>query len=99
MAVLDFTEHPVIDRETASRLNPFIDSYSSLDTLLYVREGLEFLSFVAFSTSGGGSDFTAGGLSCILRALSIATTFEIETERVSRLRRFETEKQAQGGAL
>lgn len=99
MAVLDFTEQPVIDRETASRLNPFIGYYSSRDTLLSVRDGLEFLSFAALSTSDGGSDLTAEGLASLLKAMSIATAFEIETERVSSLKIFETETQTEGGAL
>lgn len=97
MAEFDFTETPAIDRYTASRLNPFIGMFSDRDTMWHVQEGLEFLGLVAFSTNSGGSDLTAGGLTGILRAMSIAMAFEIETERVGRHR--ETETQAQGGAL
>ena len=97
MATIDFTEHPVIDRETASRLNPFISSLSDRDTMLHVHEGLEFLGLAALCTDYGGSHLTAGGLTGMLSAMSIAMAFEIETERVGRHR--ETETQAQGGAL
>lgn len=99
MATLDFTEQPVIDRETASRLNPFIDCNSSRDTLCLLQNGLDFLSFVAFSTSNGGCDSTASGLSLILETMSLATSFEIETERVGRLKHFETKTKAQGAEL
>lgn len=99
MATLDFTEQPVIDRETASRLNPFIDCHSSRDTLCYLQNGLDFLSFVALSTSNGVSDSDALGLSLILQTMSVATSFEIETERVGRLKLFETKTKAQGAGL
>lgn len=99
MATIDFTEHPVIDRETASRLNPFISSFSDRDTMWHVQEGLEFLGLVAFSTNSGGSDLTAGGLTGILSAMSIAMAFEIETARVEQHRHLETHAQEQGGAL
>lgn len=97
MAVLDFTEHSVIDRETASRINPFIGCASIGDTLGNVNDGLEFLNLAAYALADGGSNETAGGLSAVLRAMSIAMAFEIETERAGRHR--ETETQAQGGAL
>lgn len=99
MATLDFTETPAVDRKTASRLNPFIGRFSDRDTMLYVHEGLEFLGLVAFSTNSGGSDLTAGGLTGILSAMSIAMAFEIETARVEQHRHLETHAQEQGGAL
>lgn len=86
MATQDFTEPPVISRETATRLNPFIGSYSSRDTFLAVRDGLEFLSLAALSTSDGGSELTADGMRSVLKAISVAMNFEIEA-------------QSQGGAV
>ena len=86
MATQDFTERPAIDRETATRLNPFISSYSSRDTFLAVRDGLEFIGLAALSTGEGGSDLTAEGMRTVIKAMSVAMRFEIEA-------------QSQGGAL
>ena len=99
MAVLDFTETPAIDRETASRLNPFIGCASIGDTLGNVSDGLEFLNIAACALADDGSNEAAGGFSDVLRAMSIAMAFEIETERVDRHRHLQTHAQEQGGAL
>lgn len=81
MATQDFTEHPVADRETATRLNPFIGYGATGETLENVRMGLEFLSLAAYSLADGNSDEAMGGLSTIFGAMGAALSYERETAR------------------
>ena len=76
MAAMDSTETIETGRALASRLNPFIGYASGGETLENVRGGLEFLSLAAVALSDGGNNETAGGLSAVLSAMSVAIRFE-----------------------
>lgn len=79
MAAMDSTETIETGRALASRLNPFVGYASSGETLENVRGGLEFLSLAACGLADGGSNETAGGLSALLRVMSVALRFEGES--------------------
>ena len=79
MAAMDSTETIETGRALASRLNPFIGYASSGETLENVRGGLEFLSLAACGLADGGSNETAGGLSAVLSAMSVALRFEVQS--------------------
>lgn len=76
MAIHDSTEPRETGRALASRLNPFIGYASTGETIENVRGGLEFLSLAACGFGDGGSSETAGGLSAVLRTMSVALRFE-----------------------
>ena len=80
MAVIDSTETHEIERALAAQLNPFIGYSSERDTVMAVREGIEFLSLAALSTGESGNDLTAEGLRSTLKAMSAALRFELDAE-------------------
>ena len=85
MAVLDFTETPAIDRETASRLNPFISYLDCRETLECVTAGLSALGF-AVASMQVQCESECYGLQLLADTLRAALVFETEAQR-------------QGGAL
>ena len=85
MATQDFTETPVIDRETARRLNPFISYLDCRETLECVTAGLSALGF-AVASMQVQCESECYGLQLLADTLRAALVFETEAQR-------------QGGAL
>lgn len=75
MATCDFTETPVIDREIAARLNPFIGYIDHNETRASVRAGLRVIS-LAIASSTSVCESEASGLQLFADTLSAALDFE-----------------------
>ena len=76
MATQDFTEPPGTDRDTATRLNPFIGGGDQAETRANVRAGLFALSLVIGSLAGSIGESEAFGLQLFADTLCTALTFE-----------------------
>ena len=79
MATQDFTEPPVIDRETATRLNPFIGNLDYRETAESVIAGLSALGFAIGSMEVQGQcGRECYGLQLFADTLRAALAFENE---------------------
>lgn len=76
MATLDFTETQAIDRDSATRINPFIGCVDQTETRANVRAGLSALSLVIGSLAGSIGESEAFGLQLFADTLRAALTFE-----------------------
>lgn len=78
MATQDFTESPGIERDAATRLNPFIGCIGQEETMLNIRAGLAALS-MAIGATGTDSigNQAALGLQLFTDTLRAAQTYDI----------------------
>lgn len=78
MADLDSTETGYTDRALASRLNPFIGTASTDETLANVSDGLAFMAIVSGALAECCGDAGANGLAVILNGMRTALQFETQ---------------------
>lgn len=78
MATLDFTETPAVDRDSATRINPFIGCIDQEETRANIRAGLAALS-LAIGATGTDSigDQATLGLQLFTDTLRAAQTYDI----------------------
>ncbi|WP_396190234.1 hypothetical protein [Flavobacterium sp.] len=79
MAEKDFTEAPLIDRNTATRLNPFI-GYMGYETQDSMSAGLEALSLSLGNLAQGAGERQVWGIQLFADTLRAALAFEQRAE-------------------
>ena len=78
MATFDFTETPAVDRDSATRINPFIGCIDQEETQVNIRAGLAALSMAIGSTGTDSiGDQVALGLQLFTDTLRAAQTYDI----------------------